>query len=34
MEMGIMAVTADERVAGLSFDEDSLSVRLKAKQEF
>ena len=27
--MGILAVAADERVVNVSFDEDSLSVRLK-----
>jgi hypothetical protein len=27
--MGILAVAADERVANVSFDEDTLSVRLK-----
>ncbi len=27
--MGILAITADERVAEVSFDQDSLSVRLK-----
>jgi len=27
--MGILAVAADERVADVSFDQDSLSVRLK-----
>ncbi|MGA8878764.1 MAG: DUF2442 domain-containing protein [Candidatus Korobacteraceae bacterium] len=27
--MGILATAADERVAAVSFDEDSLSVRLK-----
>ena len=27
--MGILAVAADERVADVSFDEDTLSVRLK-----
>jgi len=30
--MGILAVAADERVADVSFDEDSLSVRLKDRR--